>query len=174
MAAMNGRLVKEVEAGKEIVVQLKAAAKAVANQHRRDSEVAEKREERMGQMCNSLKAAERAKAAEQESWAAKEIDWAKEKANLLEAYKKCRQGLERAVRKLKEEKEKQVALEDKRKAARVKRKVKGRHPVVTDSGGESTRGPTPAGTGEATPEATRRLAAPAAVGVRQGRPPSPG
>ena len=128
-------------------------------------------------MCNALKAAERAKAAEQEAWAAKEIEWAKEKANLLEAYEKCRQGLERAVRKLKEEKEKQVALEDKRKAARVKRKVKGRRPVVSDSGGESTRGTTPAGAGETNPEPTRRpaaRAAPAAVGAHQGRPPSPG
>ena len=43
----------------------------------------------MGQMCNALEATERAKAAEQEAWAAKEIEWAKEKANLLEAYKKC-------------------------------------------------------------------------------------
>ena len=156
-----------------MVVQLKAAAKACADQHRRDGEAAEKREERMGQMCNALKAAERAKAAEQESWAAKEIDWAKEKANLLEAYEKCRQGLERAVRKLKEEKEKQAALEDKRKAARVKRKLKGRRPAASDSGGESTRSPTPTGAGEATPEPTRRPAAPAAVGVRQGRPLSP-
>ena len=40
----------------------------------------------MGQMCKALKAAERAKATEQEAWAAKEIEWAKEKANLLEAY----------------------------------------------------------------------------------------
>ena len=44
----------------------------------------------MGQMCNALKAAERAKAAEQESWAAKEMEWAKEKANLLEAYENSR------------------------------------------------------------------------------------
>ena len=33
VATMNGRLVKEVEAGKEMVVQLKAAAKAAADQH---------------------------------------------------------------------------------------------------------------------------------------------
>ena len=33
VAAMNGRLVKEVEAGKEMVVQLKAAAKAGTDQH---------------------------------------------------------------------------------------------------------------------------------------------
>ena len=77
---------------------------------------------------------------------------------MLEAYEKCRQGLERAVRKLKEEKEKQVALEDKRKAARVKRKVQGRHPIVSNSGRESNRGPTPARAGEANPEPTRRPA----------------
>ena len=82
---MNARLLKEVEAERDMVTQLKAAAKATTDQHRRDNEAAEKREERMGQMCNALKAAERAKAAEQESWAAKEIEWAKEKANLLEA-----------------------------------------------------------------------------------------
>ena len=81
---MNARLLKEVEAERDVVTQLKAAAKAATDQHRRDHEAAEKREERMGQMCNTLKAAERAKAAEQESWAAKEIEWAKEKANLLE------------------------------------------------------------------------------------------
>ena len=62
VAAMNGRLLKEVEAEREMVIQLKAAA----DQHRRDSEAAEKKEEHMGQMCNALKAAERAKAAEQE------------------------------------------------------------------------------------------------------------
>ena len=83
---MNARLMKEVEAERDMVTQLKATAKAAADHHWRDSE-----------------AAERAKAAEQESWAAKEIGWAKEKANLLEAYEKCQQGLERAVRKLKEE-----------------------------------------------------------------------
>ena len=113
----------------------------------------------MGQMCNALKAAERAKAAEQEAWAAKEIEWAKEKANLLEAYEKCRQGLERAVRKLKEEKEKQAAMEEKRKASWDKRKRKGRRHAASDSGGESTRGPTPAGVGEVNPEPTRKPAA---------------
>ena len=80
LAAMNGRLLKEVEAERDVVTQLQAAAKATADQYRRDKEAAEKREERMGQMCNALKAAERAKAAEQEAWAAKEIEWAKEKA----------------------------------------------------------------------------------------------
>ena len=93
---------------------------------------------RMGQMCNALKAAERAKVTEQESWAAKEIEWAKEKANLLKAYKKCRQGLERAVRKLKEEKEKQTAMEERQRAAWGKRKLKGRRPAASNSGGEST------------------------------------
>ena len=33
LAAMNGRLLKEVEAEKEKVIQLKAAAKAAADQH---------------------------------------------------------------------------------------------------------------------------------------------
>ena len=83
-------------------------------------------------MCNAMKAAERAKAAEQESWATKEMEWAKEKANLLEAYEKCRQGLERAVRKLKEEKEKQTAMEEMRRAAQGKRKLKGRCPATSD------------------------------------------
>ena len=53
VATMNGRLLKEVEAGKEMVVQLKATAKAAADQHRRDSEAAEKRDERMGR-CATL------------------------------------------------------------------------------------------------------------------------
>ena len=69
VAAMNARLLKEVEAERDVVTQLKGAARApaaraAADQHRRDTEAAEKREERMGQMCNALKAAERAKAAE--------------------------------------------------------------------------------------------------------------
>ena len=34
VAAENGRLLKEVEAGKELITQLKAAAKAAADQHR--------------------------------------------------------------------------------------------------------------------------------------------
>ena len=110
-------------------------------------------------MQHALKAAERAKAAEQEAWAAKEIGWAKEKANLLEAYEKCRQGLERAVRKLKEEKEKQAAMEEKRRAGRGKRRLKGRCPAASDSGGESSCGTTPAGVGGTNPEPTRRPAA---------------
>ena len=74
MAAMNARLLKEVEAERDVVTQLKAAAKAAADQHWRDNEAAEKREERMGQMCSAMKAAERAKATEQESWATKEME----------------------------------------------------------------------------------------------------
>ena len=60
VAAMNARLMKEVEAERATVTQLKATAKAAAEQHQRDMEAAEKREEQMGQMCNALKAAERA------------------------------------------------------------------------------------------------------------------
>ena len=113
----------------------------------------------MGQMYNAMKAAERAKAAEQESWATKEREWAKEKANLLDAYEKCQQGLERAVRKLKEEKEKQTAMEERRRAAQGKRNLKGRLPAASESGGESTRGPTPVEVERANPEPTRRMAA---------------
>ena len=166
VAAMNARLLKEVEAERDVVTQLRAAARAAADQHQRDNEASEKREKRMGQMCNALKAAERAKAAEQESRAAKEIEWAKEKANLLEAYEKCRQGLERAVRKLKEEKEKQTAMEERRRAARGKRRLKGRRPAASDSGGESTRGPTPVEEGETNPEPTRRTATTGSPGRR--------
>ena len=167
---MNARLLKGVEVERDVVTQLRAAAKAAADQHRRENEAAEKREERMGQMCNALKAAERAKATEQESWAAKEIEWAKEKANLLEAYEKCRQGLERAVRKLKEEREKQTAMEEKRRAARGKQRLKGRRPAASDSGGESSRGPTSAGVRGTNPEPTRRPAATDSPG-RRGSPP---
>ena len=39
---------------------------------------------------------------------------------------------------------------------RNKRKLKGCRPTASDSGGESTRGPTPAGVGETYPEPTRR------------------
>ena len=63
------------------------------------------------------------------------------------------------MRKLKEEKEKQTAMEERRRAARGKRKLKGRCPTASDSGGESTRGPTPAGVRETNPEPTRRPAA---------------
>ena len=156
---MNVCLLKEVEAERDVVTQLKAAAKDATDQHGRDNEAAEKREEWMGQMCNAMKAAERAKAAEQESRDAKEREWVKEKANLLEAYEKCRQGLERAVRKLKEEKEKQTAMEERWRAAQGKRKLKGRFPATSDSGGESTRGPTPVEVEETNPEPTRRRTA---------------
>ena len=50
---MNACLMKEVEVERATVTQLRAAAKAAADQHHRDSEAAEKREERMGQMCNT-------------------------------------------------------------------------------------------------------------------------
>ena len=70
-------------------------------------------------MCNTMKVAKRAKADEQESWATKEMEWAKEEANLLDAYEKCRQGLERAERKLKEEKETQTTMEERRRAPGV-------------------------------------------------------
>ena len=56
-------------------------------------------------------------------------------------YEKCRQGLERAVRKLKEEKEKQTAMEERRRAARVKGKLKGRLPTASDSGESLPGGP---------------------------------
>ena len=61
VAAMNAHLLKEVEAERDVITQLRAAAKAATDQHRRDNEAAEKRDERMGQMCNAMKAAEREK-----------------------------------------------------------------------------------------------------------------
>ena len=67
--------------------------------------------------------------------------------------------MERAVRKLKEEKEKQTAMEERRRAARGKWKLKGHLPAASDSGGESTRGPTPVEGERANPEPTRRMAA---------------
>ena len=146
VAAMNARLLREVKAKRDVVTQLKAAAKATRDQHGKDNEAAEKREERMGQMFNALKAAERANAAEQESWATKEIEW---------AYEKCRQGLERAVWKLKEEKDKQTAMEERRRAARGKRNLKGPLPAASKSGGESTRGPTPVEVERTNPQPTR-------------------
>ena len=63
------------------------------------------------------------------------------------------------MRKLKEEKEKQVALEDQKRAARTKRKTQARPPAASESGGDSTKGPAPAKAGEADPGATRKLAA---------------
>ena len=136
MAAMNARLLKEVEAERDGVTQLKAAT----DQHQRDNEASEKREERMGQMCNAMKAAERAKAT----------------ANLLDAYETCRQGLERAAQKLKEEKEKQATMGEKQRAARVKLNLKGCLPTASESGGESTGGPTQVAVERATPEPTWR------------------
>ena len=62
------------------------------------------------------------------------------------------------MRKLKEEKEKQTAMEERRRAAWGKRTLKGRRPAASDSGGESTRGPTPVEVGETNPEPTRRRA----------------
>ena len=63
------------------------------------------------------------------------------------------------MRKLKEEKEKQTAMEEKRRAAWSKRKLKGCRPAASDSGGESSRGPTSAGVRGTNPEPTRRPAA---------------
>ena len=51
-------------------------------------------------MCNVLKAAKRAKLADQGRWTAREAAWEKEKKDLLDAYEKCRQGLERVEDKL--------------------------------------------------------------------------
>ena len=96
------------------------------------------------------------------------MEWAKEKANLLDTYEKCRQGLERAVRKLKEEKEKQTANEERRRAARGKRKLKGRLPAASESGGESTLGPTPVEVERGNPEPTRRMAATSGPGQDEG------
>ena len=87
------------------------------------------------------------------------MERAKEKANLLDAYEKCQQGLERAVRKLKEEKEKQATMEERRRAAWVKQKLRGRLPAASESRGESNRGPTPVAVERATPEPTTRMAA---------------
>ena len=54
----------------------------------------------------------------------------------MDAYEKCQQGLERAVQKLKQEREKQATMEEKPRAARVKRRLKGRLPAASESGGE--------------------------------------
>ena len=50
-------------------------------------------------------------------------------------------------------------MEEKRRSAWSKRKLKGCHPTASDSGEESTWGPTPAGVGKTNPEPTRRPAA---------------
>ena len=57
------------------------------------------------------------------------------------------------MHKLKEEREKQTTMEEKRRAARFKRKLKGRLPTASESGGESNRGPTPVAVERATPQA---------------------
>ena len=121
MATINDRLLKEVEAGADEITCLKAVQRATADQCRQEKETADQREEQASQLGNALKAAENARAAEQEAWAAQEADWGMERDNLLEAYKKCRQGLERAVHKLQEEKEKQTAKEEGRRSIRMKR-----------------------------------------------------
>ena len=74
------------------------------------------------------------------------------------------------MRKLKEEREKQAAMDKKRRAGWGKRRLKGNRPAASDSGGESTRGPTPGGVGETNPEPTRRLATTGGPG-RSGSPP---
>ena len=71
---------------------------------------------------------------------------------------------------LTEEKEKQAAMEEKRRARRGKRRLRGRRPIASDSGGESTWGPTPAGVGEGNPEPTRKPATTSSPG-RCGSPP---
>ena len=126
MATINDRLLKEVEAGADKITCLKAVQRATADQCRQEKETADQREEQASQLGNALKAAENVRSAEQEAWAAQEADWGKERDNLLEAYKKCRQGLERAVHKLQEEKEKQTAKEEGRRSIRMKRRMRGR------------------------------------------------
>ena len=66
--------------------------------------------------------------------------------------------MERALWKLKEEKQKQTAMEERQRAARGKRKLKGCRPATSYSGGGSTRGPTPEGVEGTNPEPTRRTA----------------
>ena len=74
------------------------------------------------------------------------------------------------MRKLKEEKEKQAAMEEKHRAGQGKRRLKGCRPAASDLGGESTRGPTLAGGGEVNPEPTRKPAVTRGPG-RCGSPP---
>ena len=93
----------------------------------------------MNQLGNTLKAAEKERAAEREAGSAKEADWGKERDNLLEAYEKCRQGLERAVHKLREEKEKQAAGEEERRSIRMKRRMRGCLPPACKPGEGRTR-----------------------------------
>ena len=56
------------------------------------------------------------------------------------------------MRKLKEEKEKQTTMEERRRATQGKQKLKGHLLAASDSGGESTRGPTPVEVERAHPE----------------------
>ena len=159
---MNDRLLKEVEAGADEITQLKmkAARRAAAEQCRREKEAADRREEQVSQLGNALKAAEKAKATEQEAWVTKEANWGRERDNLLEAYEKCRQGMERAVDKLREEKEKQkTAEEEERRSIRMMRRMRGCLPPASESGGEQTRGLT---------SATGRRAATESVGKPAG------
>ena len=72
------------------------------------------------------------------------------------------------MRKLKEEKEKQTAMEERQRATWGKRKLKGRRPAASNSGGESTREPTPVEVGETNPEPTRRMATTGGLGRSKG------
>ena len=73
------------------------------------------------------------------------------------------------MQKLKEEKEKQTSMEERWRAARGKRKLKGRLPAASDSGGESTRGPTLVEVERANPEPTWRTAATGGPGRGEGQ-----
>ena len=76
--------------------------------------------------------------------------------------------MERAVWKLKEEKEKQTAMEERRRSARGKRKLKGCLPTASKSGGESTQGPTPVEVERGDPKPTRRMATTGGPGWDEG------
>ena len=67
-------MLKEVEAGKDEITRLKATGRVAAKLCRREKEAAERREEQMSQLGNTLKAAEKAKAPEQASWTTKEAN----------------------------------------------------------------------------------------------------
>ena len=72
------------------------------------------------------------------------------------------------MRKLKEEKEKQTTMEERRRATQGKQKLKGHLLAASDSGGESTRGPTPVEAEGSNPEPTRRTAATSGPGRGEG------
>ena len=76
---------------------------------------------------------------------------------MLEAYEKCRKGLERAVHKLQEEKEKQ---EEERRSIRMKWGMRGSLPPASESGGEKIKRPTPAMGRGASTEPVRKPAGP--------------